>query len=123
VLPPQQRLGAVDATRSGVHDRLVVQDELLGGDRAAQLGLQLEAAQEGRVHAVLVEAVAARALVLGAVERDVGVAQDLVGRRLGGAVDQRDAGRGGDGHAAALELERLRQRVEQVAGHLPRGLG
>jgi hypothetical protein len=46
------------------------------------------------VHAVLVDAVAARALVLGAVERDVGVAQDLVGGRLGGAVDQRDAGRG-----------------------------
>ena len=73
------------------------------------------------MHPLLVEAVGARAVVLGAVERDVGVAQHLVGGRLLAAVDERDARRGRDGEPPAGELERLRERVQEVAGHLPGG--
>ena len=99
-----------------------MEDELAGRDRAAQLGLELHPAQQRGVHALLVEAVAAGALVLGAVERDVGVAQDLLGRRLLAAVHERDAGGRGHGDAAARELERLGERVEQVARDLAGGL-
>ena len=123
VLPADQRLGADDRAALGDDDRLVVEDELVGGDRAAQLRLELHPPQQRRVHALLVEAIGAGAVVLGAVERDVGVAQHLVGGRLLAAVDQGDAGGGGDREPAAGELERLGERVEQVAGHLRGGLG
>ena len=122
VIPADERLGARDGAAVGLHDRLVVQEELARGDRAAQLGLELHAPEQRGVHALLEQAVAPGALVLGAVERDVGVAQDLLGRRLLAAGHERDPRGGGHRDPPALELDRLGERVEQVARHLPRGL-
>ena len=65
------------------HDRLVVQLELAGRDRALQVGLQLEAREHDLVHRGLEHPVAALAVALGDVHGGVGVADQVVG--VGGA--------------------------------------
>jgi hypothetical protein len=78
MLPAHQGLGAADGPGGGVEARLVLQEELAGLDAPvhllghAPLGLQPVAHVGGE------EAVAAAAVVLGAVERGVGCAQQFV---------------------------------------------
>jgi hypothetical protein len=79
-------------------------------------------AQQRDVHALLVEPIAA-AVLLGAIEGDVGVAQDLLGRRLLAPAHDHDAGRGRHDHAPAVQLDRLGERGQQVARHLARRVG
>ena len=80
VAPAQQRLEAGRSTPSGEpDDRLVVQLELAGVDRALQVGAQLEPVEHARVHRRLEQAVAALAVALGDVHRGVGVADQLLG--------------------------------------------
>ena len=59
------------------HDRLVVQLELAGVDRMLQLRAQLEALDHSFVHRRLEDPVAALAVTLGHVHRDVGVPEEL----------------------------------------------
>ena len=98
-------------------DRLVVQLELVGGDRALQVGAQLQAREHALVHRRLEQAVAALAVALGDVHRGVGVADELVG--VGGdlALDDRDAeaasGRRAPSGPAAAAPERLEDRARR----------
>ena len=61
------------------HDRLVVQLELAGVDRALEVRAQLEAGEHVGVHRGLEQPVAALAVALGGVHRRVGVADQLLG--------------------------------------------
>ena len=71
-----------------------MQLELAGLHGTAQVGLERAALLHLQVHAVLEEAEGAAAVGLGAIEREVGVAQELLGA---GAVGRAD----GDAHAGA----------------------
>ena len=75
VLPAQERLDADDRVAGELVDGLVVQDELAAFERAGQFGFELESPRRLRDEPV-VEAVPVRAaLLLGAVHRGIGVAQ------------------------------------------------
>ena len=63
---------------SSLDDRLVVQLELLGRDRALQVRAELEPGEDTLVHLRLEHAVAALAVTLGAVHRRVGIADELL---------------------------------------------
>ena len=80
VLPAQQRLGRGDLAGVEVEDRLVDEEQLVAGDRAAQVVLEREPVVRGDVHLVAELGVAVAAGALGLVERDVGVAQQVLGR-------------------------------------------
>jgi hypothetical protein len=51
--PAQQHLHRMQAARADIHDGLEVQLELVGRQRAAQAGLQLEVARRRLVHRLL----------------------------------------------------------------------
>jgi hypothetical protein len=68
-----------------------VQLELLGGERALEVGAQLEPGEHALVHGGLEQAVAALAVALGDVHRGVGVADHLVGVGAGLVLGDRDA--------------------------------
>ena len=116
MVPAQQRLEAGDATGGQLDDRLVVQHELVAGERAPQVCLELASLKCLLVHARLEDDVRALATLLGLVHRDVGVAHQLVGR-----VDER-AHRDTDARLgerlAVGELERLAHRAKHPLGHL-----
>ena len=90
-------------------DRLVVDLELVQLERVLELGLQLEPFDDALVHRRLEDAVAALAVALRHVHRDVGVSEQLL--RVGGARRRRPArqmptlARGIDVLAVDLELE------------------
>ena len=96
--------------------RLVVQGEVAVGDRVAQIQLEPQPIVPGLVHARVEELVAGLAPGLGVVHGEVGVAEDLLGRR---------AARGGEGDAdahrdeqlALLEEERPLQLGAEPLGH------
>ena len=77
VLPADERLDRVELAVREAGLRLVVQHQLVGLDRTAQLGDEREI---GRVVVVLGRVVANRAgvLLLGDVERDIGAPEQLV---------------------------------------------
>ena len=85
---------------------------------------QRAARLQARVHAGLEEAEGAAAVGLGAIERHVGVLQELVGV---GAVGrrQRDADAGADHDLVAVELERLAESFDDRArrARRPRAAG
>ena len=74
VEPADQRLDADDRAIVQAHLRLVVDDQLGTLERAPQLGLQDQALERGGVHVGGIELVAAARVLLGAIERRVGVA-------------------------------------------------
>ena len=79
VHPAEQRLDAVVGTLVEANDRLVVDLELVQLEGALQLGLELEPLDHALVHRRLEHAIAALAVALGHVHRDVGVPQQLLG--------------------------------------------
>ena len=82
VLPAQQRLDAEHPRGVGEHDLgLVGERELPGGERVAQLGLELEPLDGARAHRAVEELQLRLAVLLGLVHRGVGVAQQLLGGR------------------------------------------
>ena len=86
--PADQRLEARDLLAAGLGLRLVVDLELLLGERLAQVVFQHAAGLQAGIHRGLEHAIGAAAVRLGAVERGVGVAQQRVGvvrRRRGTA--------------------------------------
>ena len=99
-----------------VERRLVGEQELLVRERFAQVHLEFHAVLDRVLHAGLEHDVAILAVPLGPVHRDVGVAQQLLGR---GVLARGDPDARGDGQARLFvgsELERLLQRVEQALG-------
>ena len=103
MVPADQGLEAADLVALEIDDRLVVELELAGRQRLAQVVLQGAPRLHLRVHLRLEEAEGAAAVALGAVERQVGVAHQLVGlvavRRADG-----DADAGADHHLLAVDL-------------------
>ena len=113
VVPAQQRLGADDRAVVDAHHRLVVQAQRVVGERRAQRGLERVLAQPVLGQVRVEELVGVAAEVLGAVHRDVGVLQQLL--RIVGVVGiHGDADRRRDVDVVLLDLERLRDRVEQL---------
>ena len=111
--PAQQRLDAHDPARRHRGLRLVDEAQLVVLHGRPQVPLQLAPGVDHRVEPRLEEGEPAAARLLGAVERQVGVAQQLLGRgAVAGAAGDADAGR--DPHLLVLEPERLDHR-----GHDP----
>ena len=101
VRPPRQNLEAFDLTVCQPHHRLVVGDELLAFDRTFEIEPELSLGAKLLVQLRLVEGVSALR-PLAAVHRDVGVAEEILGRHLQAAADtDADAHMAGD--VAAFE--------------------
>ena len=115
VVPAQQRLHAVHVHRVEVEERLVQQVELAVGERGLQVHLQPEPVDHRRLHLGREQRGAVLAHRLGAVQRDVGVAEQVL---AGVAVALGDADAGGDRQRAveAVEQERLAQHVAEPLG-------
>ena len=93
--PAAERLDADHDLATLVDDRLIKQPKLIILDRLAQVAFQQLAVGQICIHRRVINAGAVAALILGAVERHVGVAHD-VGAAAAIAVDHRDADRGAD---------------------------
>ena len=120
MLPADEGLDLADLTGDQVDDRLVVDAELLVGDRPAQLDLDLETPPGLDLHRLPERGVAALAQGLRLVQGDVGRAQQLVGV-VGRGLADGDADAGGDDDLVAIELERSTQALEQALGDALRG--
>ena len=78
-MPAHQRLHADHLAVGEADLRLVMQREFVPDDRTPQLGFQFLAALDLALHRLDEEAVGVAAVRLGPIERDVRVAQQLVG--------------------------------------------
>ena len=111
--PADQGLDPADLVGPEIDDGLVVQLELAGGQRLAQIVLHGAPHLHLRVHLRPEEAVGAAPVALGAVERQVGVADQLVGalpvRRADG-----DADAGADHHLRAVEIVGRAHRLDDA---------
>ena len=125
------RSGWCQRTRASTPDRpssaeldlgLIVELELVAGEREAQVALERLARLQPGIHAGLEEAEGIAAFLLGPIERDVGVLQQTSGDR---AVerDQRDADAGGDQHLVAVQIERRGEGLEHAAAEPLRAIG
>ena len=113
--PADQRLEADDAAAAEVVDRLVEQEELTLGERRVQLGLEHGAALDDRAHVRVEQRVSILSGGLGGDERQLCVAQQVVG---GGVATEGDADAGGEdeARAEAVELDRFVQRLDHSLG-------
>ncbi len=116
MLPANECLEPDDRPVGDLHGGLVVHDQLVAVERAAQVGLELEAIERGVVERRLVPAHARLAVLLREVHRHVGVADQLVGS-VAGPVQRHTRARG-DHEALACELERQREAVDDARGVL-----
>ena len=112
MLPAQQRLEAGDAVRGEIDQRLVVQLEFAIGKGAPQVDLHVTAFLRLQIHFALEEMMHAAAVVLGAVQRHVGVAHQLFAV-VAVAGRQRDADAGADHDLDAVHVIGFAQRVDQ----------
>ena len=117
--PAHQRLGAAALAPADVDDGLVVQLEFVAQQRAPHVLFELAAVARVRLHGGLEEAIAVAALGFRLVEREVGVAHELVG--VAGVLRrQRDADRGADDDLASIDVvglgERQKNAVRQDGG-------
>ena len=101
-----------------VHDRLVVQPELAALERAVQLVAGAEVAHRPVVRVGLEHLGPCAALLLGAVHRGVGVAQQRLGR-LELAARERDPDARGHEHLTLGERDRLRDRRRSSGWRAP----
>jgi len=104
VCPARERLDPDRAPALELDHGLVHEAQLVALERVAQIGLELDARQQRGAHRGLVRRGAVAARLLGAVHREVGVAQQLVGARRGVA-RVGDADRGPDEDLLALHVE------------------
>ena len=114
VIPAQQRLHADQVLGVSSEKRLIDELELVaGGKRVAQFRLDGAAALDRRVHLVLEDAEAVAALELGAIERDIRLADELgpVHARLG---RDRHADRHADERRAVEDVEGARHRLDDA---------
>ena len=121
MIPAYQGFEAADFLAREVDDRLVVQLELAGRQRLAQVLLHDAAGLHLQVHRGLEEAERAAAVALGAVEREVGVAQQFVGARSVAGTD-RNADADADHGLLAVDVIGLAQRIDDALRQR-RGLG
>ena len=116
-LPADQRLGADDARRSQVDQRLVVQHELVSAFGQPEARRQRQVAA-GIVLRLAVHAVAVAATLLGGIQGGVRVLEQPLGRVGVGRVQTGpDAGR--HVQVVIVDLERPRQRQPKCAGDRP----
>ena len=114
MLPAQQRLDADDEAALEVDGRLVDDAQLVAVERAAQRGLDVEAFDERRAHAFVVDLVARPASLLREVHGGVGVADHRFGFGVG--VGERDADAHRREHLRRLDGERLVHRAIGALG-------
>ena len=109
VTPPQQCLGANDLACAAGHDRLILQAQLVALDGRAQIDFDRAAGFHVSRHVGGEEDGPIPPLTLRIIERNVGVAHQLVRRR---AMIGRhgDTDRGFDAHGLAVDRERLGER-------------
>ena len=120
MVPAHQCLDPENLAVGEPHDRLVVQLKLLHGQRVLQIGAKLESFDNTLVHRRLEDAVAALAVALGHVHRDVGIAQELRRlRRLDVLSNQADPNARPWKHILALDLDREVERSQDSR----RGIG
>ena len=105
--PAHERLEVIRAFVVEIDDRLVVHLELLAFHRRAELGLQPETGHHPGVHRGVEHGTRTAAARLGVVHRDVGIAQHVLGVRMGAAAD-RDADAGRHRDLVPVELDRRR---------------
>ncbi len=113
--PARQRLDADHGVAGGIDDRLIGGAQAVVLDRLEQVAFQQFAIGQVGVHRRVVDAGAVAALVLGAIKRHVGVAQD-VGGVAGAAVDDRDADRGADDDVVAADQVGRADRGDDAPG-------
>src|SRR5918996_5545440 len=118
MMPARERLDPDRLLAPGVELELVVDLELAAQERGAEVALERLAGLQAAVHLRLEETEGVAALLLGPVERDVGVLEQTPGL-LGIVRGERDADARGDDDLVAVELERLDQRFPQTAAQLP----
>ena len=98
-----------------VDDGVVVQLELVVGQRVAQLDLMGAAGARLDPHGILEKAVGVAALGLGFIQREIGVLEELI--HLGAVLGrERDADAGADIELMAVEIVGRRHRLEQPGG-------
>ena len=103
MVPAQQRLEAGDVIALQVHHRLVIEFEFSGRKALAQILLHDAAGLHLFVHRGLEEAERAAAVALGAVQCEVGIAQQLVGDKAVARADG-DADAGADNGLLAVDV-------------------
>ncbi len=111
--PARERFEAHDPAGLQVDQRLVERAQRFGAQRGAQIALERVAFAHPRVHLLLEEAQGRDPFRLGAIECDVGAAQD-VGGRLSVLRDERDADAGADHVSDAGGRHRLLQPVDHA---------
>ena len=121
MLPAHQRLLGDQAAGVEVDDRLEVQRELLALDREPQLLLQTMALEHRGAHARVEHLELALARGLGLVHGHVGVADELLGRKLA-AVAGGDADADVDRNALRPDADRQDERLHDSARDLDRGV-
>ena len=113
--PARQRLDADNAVARGVDDRLIGGADLVVLDGFEQVAFEQFAARQIGVHGGVIDAGAVAAFVLGAIERHVGIAQN-VGGIADTAVDDGDADRGADDDVVAADRIGRAERIDDAAG-------
>ena len=103
MVPTDEGLDAADFVVGKIDDGLVVQLELVGGERLAQVVLHAAAHLHLRIHLGSEEAIGAAPVAFGAIERQVGVPDQLIGCRSVGRADG-DADAGADHDLCAVEI-------------------
>lgn len=117
--PADQRLEADPAAVLGVADRLVVHLESAGGERFAEIALQLALLPGPAVRLRVVEREDAAPRGLGGIHRGVGMAEQGGGRRAVPRM-QGHADAGADHHRRVAHVERPRHEVHHAARELAR---
>ena len=121
--PAQQRLAGLDPAGLEVEQRLIVQVERVALQRLAQIEFQISARLGGRFHFALEPQPLPAPLGFRPIERQVGVAQELIlVDAMGGGGD---ADAGGDGDLVAVEIvsagDRFQDRSRQRFALIERG--
>src|SRR6516225_6591632 len=114
--PARQRFDADQPPGAAIDNRLIDDVQLAVFDRLAKCAFEQFAVRQVGVHRRVVDAGAIAAFVLGAIERHVGVTQDIAGV-LGAAVDHGNADRSADIDAVAADDERRADRRENTFCH------
>ena len=113
--PAHERLEAADVRRGQLDDRLVDEREVVALDRLAQLGLERQALDRRGVHVRVEDLIAAAAGRLGAIHRDVGVAQQFVHGGVWRAAEH-DADTRRRVDLVAVQADRIAERPLQALG-------
>ena len=119
MVPAHERLHSGDRAVRQPDDRLEVEHELLVLDRAPQLGLVVQPIHGRGVHDRIEDPIAHVLVLLRLVHRDVGLLQELLGRRERalGIVHHADPHARPDDNLAAVDPDRLAEGVFDAFGN------